>query len=63
MYVNCALSSSSLAREPETNLFGACNHSKMINDPHRAMSMVFEIGQLGFPLIFSEHIHQLNVFD
>ena len=62
MYVNCALSSSSLAREPETNLFGAYNHSKMLNDSNWVMSMVFEICHLGLPLIFSEHIHQMSVF-
>ena len=46
----------------ETNLFGACNHCQMLNGPPWVMLMVFEIGQLGFPLIVSEHIHQLNVF-
>ena len=63
MYVGSSLSSSSLSRELETNLFGVCNHSKMLNGLRWVMSMMFEIDQLGFPLIFSEHIHQLSVFD
>ena len=42
MYVDCALFSSSHSREHETHLFGACNHSKMLNGPHWVVLMVFE---------------------